>query len=66
MSEKQLHLQLPTLLYISWNTVESDCLHLHTNVTFYLPRDWGRFYSLHCDALDKPFFPTARQTCDAQ
>lgn len=66
MSEKQLNLQLlkkeengrlPTLFPVSWNTVESACLHLHTNVTFYLPRGWGRFYSLHRDALDKPFFP---------
>lgn len=47
----------PTQLYISWNTVESNCLHLHTNVTFYLSRDWGRFYPLHRDALDKTFFP---------
>lgn len=42
---------------VSWNKVESACLHLHTNVTFYLPKGWGRFYSLHCDALDKPFLP---------
>lgn len=49
--------RLPTLFRVSWNTVESVCLHLHTNVTFYLPRGWGRFYSLHRDALDKLFFP---------
>lgn len=45
------HKKEPTLLHISWDTVESNCRHLHTNVTFYLSRDWERFQPLHRDAL---------------
>lgn len=55
-----------TLFPVSSNTVESVCLHLHTNVTFYLPKGCGRFYFLHSDALDEPFFPVWRQPYDAQ
>lgn len=51
---------------VSSNTVESVCLHLHTNVTFHLPKGCGRFYFHHSDALDKPFFPVWRQAYDVQ
>lgn len=58
--------RLVTLFPVSSNTVESVCLHLHTNVTFYLPKGCGRFYFHHSDALDKPFFPVWRQAYDVQ